>query len=184
MPHLPGLCPSSCPLAGSREALPASAPRRTGAWRGLLRRMVLAGAAWCWGLAALGAIEVEHHYTGSNLALENAVASAAVILVGSFATYGSIEAEGQSVHLMTEVAVKVDKQLLGDPADHFTVTLRVHGRSPVYPEGESDPHIGATYLIFLKSTPKDGLEVLKVLDTNDDLTKKVDDMITALGRRK
>ena len=146
--------------------------------------MLLVGSAWCWGLAALAAIEVEHHYTGSALALENAVATAAVILVGSFAKYGTIEGEGPLVHRMTEVEVKVDKQLFGDPADHFTVSLRVHGRSPVYPNGESDPHIGATYLIFLKSTPKDGVEVLKVLDTTDDLTKKVDEMITALGRRK
>jgi hypothetical protein len=146
--------------------------------------MALAGAAWCSGIAALSAIEVEHHYTGSALAMENAVAAAAVILVGSVAKYGSIEAEGPMVHRLTEVEVKVDKPLFGDPSDHCMVSLRVHGRSPVYPDGESDPHIGATYLIFLKATPKDGFEVLKIMDANDDLTKKVDEMITALGRRK
>ena len=64
------------------------------------------------------------------------------------------------------------------------MSLRVHGRSSVYPNGESDPHIGSTCLIFLKTTPKDGFEVMKIMDTTDDLTKKVDEMITALGRRK
>ncbi len=170
--------------ARSRAVLLAVPSRRAGAWCGRLRLMALAGATWCWGIAALGAIEVEHHYTGSALAMENAVATAAVILVGSVAKYGSIEAEGPMVHRLTEVEVKVDKQLFGDPADHFMVSLRVHGRSPVYPNGETDPHIGATYLILLKATPKDGFEVLKIMDTNDDLTKKVDEMITALGRRK
>lgn len=162
----------------------APTSRPIGIWNAWLWRTLLAGALWCWGIIALAAIEVEHHYTGSALAMENAVATATVIFVGTIDKYGSIEAEGPQVHRMTEVEVKVDKPLFGDPTDHYLVSLRVHGRSPVYPNGESDPHIGTTYLIFLKATPKDGLEVLKIMDTTEDLTKKVDDMITALGRRK
>jgi hypothetical protein len=184
MYRVPARLPLPRPMTGSGAVLRAHTLQRTRSWRGRLRQVALAGAAWCLGLAALAAIEVENHYTGSALPTENAVATAAVILVGSFAKYGSIEAEGPMVHRMTEVEVKVDKQLLGDPSDHFTVSLRVHGPSPVYPKGESDPHINSPYLIFLKNTPKDGLEVLKVMDTTEDLTKKVDEMITALGRRK
>jgi hypothetical protein len=183
MPRIPG-CPPPGPGAGSRAVLPAPEPRRARRWHRQLRLAVLAGVAWCWGIAALPAIEVEHHYTGSAVTVEVAAATATVILVGSFAKYGSIEAEGPNVHRMTEVEVKADKPLFGDPTDHCVVSLRVHGRSPVYPDGESDPHIGATYLIFLKITPKDGFDVLKVMDTTEDLTKKVDEMITALGRRK
>jgi hypothetical protein len=172
------------PMAGNRADIPVPAPLHTGPWRRRLQQAILAGTAWCGGIAACAAIEVEHHYTGSALPVESAVATAAIIFVGGISKYGTIEAEGPMVHRMTEVELKVDKPLFGDPTDHFTVSLRVHGRSPVYPNGESDPHIGASYLIFLKSTPKDGFEVLKIMDTNDEMTKKVEDMITAGGRKK
>ncbi len=183
MPRFLG-CPPSGPVVGRRDVRMALAPRGAQRRHHRLRLAALALVAWCWAIAALAAIEVEHHYSGSAVTVETAASTAAVIFVGGIAKYGTIEADGPNGHRMTEMELKVDKPLFGDPADHFTVSLRVHGRSPVLPDGESDLHIGATYLIFLRSTPKDGFEVLKAIDTNDDMTKKVDEMITAFGRRK
>jgi hypothetical protein len=148
-------------------------------------RHPLASAALCLGLAMAGlnAVDVEHAYCGSGMAIEKATAGAQYILVGSVAKYGSIEAEGPMVHSMTEVELKVDKALFGDAQDHLIVSLRVHAPSQVYPKGESDPLLGAPYLFFIKKTAKDGLEVLKMIDTNDDIAKKVADMITASGKK-
>jgi hypothetical protein len=152
---------------------------------GDLGRHGLAWATMCLGLglARLSAVDVEHFYCGSGMATEKAIAAAQLIVVGSVVKYGTIEAEGPMVHSMTEVEIKVDKALFGDAADHLTVTLRVHAPSKVYPKGESDPQLNAPYLFFVKKTAKDGCEVLKMIDTNDDVARKVGDMITASGKK-
>jgi len=159
-------------------------PRHLPCWTPLLRHCL----SWLvltmgLGLVRLSAIDVEHFYCGSGMAIEKAADAAQYIFVGSVTKYGTIEAEGPMVHSMTEVEVKIDKPLFGDASDHLVVTLRVHAPSKVYPKGESDPLLGAPYLFFIKKSGKDGFEVLKMIDTNDDVARKVGDMITASGKK-
>src|SRR5271167_2836745 len=85
-------------------------PRHLPCWTPLLRHCL----SWLvltmgLGLVRLSAIDVEHFYCGSGMAIEKAADAAQYIFVGSVTKYGTIEAEGPMVHSMTEVEVKIDK---------------------------------------------------------------------------
>jgi len=150
-------------------------------WR--MFQLLLLGAWVCCGIGQLRGVDVERLYTGSGISLESAVSTAQTIVVGSIEKYGSVESDGPNAHSMTEVEIKIDKPLWGDSSDHITVSLRVQAPSPLIPKGDGDPHVGTSYVFFIKKIGNDGYDVIKLLESNDDLAKKIEDLIATRGKK-
>jgi len=147
----------------------------------LVALLVLCISLWL-GSGELSAADNAPCYSGSTTSIESAASTAHDIFVGSVEKYSNIEAEGPLAHRITNIVVKVEKVLSGDCGDHVTVSLLVHYASPVYPKTEVDPKVGSSYMFFTKKI-HDEFEVMKLMESNDDVIKKVETMIPVAQKK-